>query len=67
MNDDKRFVNSSCWVVPVVIAWVLAIVFTLFIPVVDEYHILLVLPVGFFLLLFYGSFQYGRWGASKKK
>ena len=67
MSDDyKRIINGSCWIIPVVISWLLISVFTVTIGAVDDYPILLVLPVVAFVLLFYASYEYGKWYSSNK-
>lgn len=66
MNNDG-VKKCLCWIIPVVVAWILMVIFTILIPSIGKYPVILVLPVGFFLLLFYGSYQYGRWYSSKSK
>lgn len=65
MNGDKRFVSRACWVIPVVMAWFLFVVFTITIGVVDKYRILLFLPFLALVLLIYASYEYGKWYSSK--
>lgn len=67
MNDDyKRAVNSIRWIVPVVICWFLISIFTVTIGAVGDYPVLLALPIVAFVLLFYASYEYGKWYPSNK-
>lgn len=63
-GDFKRIVSGSCWIIPLLFSWFLMVVFVLLIPFIGEY--LLLLPVVFFILLFYASHQYGKWYSSSK-